>query len=320
MFPLSGRLIRLSEVQPVEVEWLWKPYVPLGKLTIIEGDPGVGKSFLTLAIASAGSRGNALPGDNHGEPFTSLILTAEDGLADTLRPRVDRMGADPSKIVVLDELVMLDEPGLARIDEATIETGAKLVVIDPLVAYIGSGTDIHRANETRAQLAPLANLAERQNVAICVVRHLAKGRTKAIYAGLGSIDFIAAVRSALLVGFDPSDEKTRVMAHTKANLAPRGASQAFTVDTTGTFMWAGESELTAQDLLSLPSVPTARDDASEFLLDLLTDGPVRATEVYRLATERGISGRTLQRAKKSVGVRSQRVGIGAGSYSEWHLP
>jgi len=196
--------------------------IPLGKLTIIEGDPGVGKSFLTLAIASAGSRGQPLPGHaNGGGLFTSLILTAEDGLADTLRPRVDRMGADPHGIVVLDELVMLDEPGLARIDEAITETRAKLVVIDPLVAFIGSGVDIHRANETRAHLAPLANLAETHNVAICVVRHLAKGRTKAIYAGLGSIDFIAAVRSALLVGFDPSNDQTRVMAHTPKRISPQ---------------------------------------------------------------------------------------------------
>ena len=322
-YPLSGGLTRLSEVEPVEVDWLWEPYIPLGKLTLLEGDPGLGKSWLSLAIASALSLGSALPEGEPSEPRISLLLSAEDGPADTLRPRVDGLGGDPERIVFMDELISLDEEGLPRLEEAIHETGADFVVIDPLVAFVGPSVDIHRANETRSKLAPLALIAERQSCAICLLRHLTKGNTRALYRGLGSIDFTAAARSVLLVAADP-DEPTfdRVIAHIKSNLAPVGVSLSFSLRPGVGFSWTGTSDLTGDELLSAAFVPSLRprEIAKAFLRAQLANGPQPSTVVQQVAAFEGISERTLDRAKAEAGVNSERIGFGDEGEWLWSLP
>jgi archaellum biogenesis ATPase FlaH len=236
--------VKVSDVEREEVSWLWKDRIPRGKLTIIEGDPGEGKSFLSQAIATAITRGFGLPGEEKREPETVLIMSAEDGLADTIRPRLEDMGADVSKVVALRGLT--DEEGKERpltladldvIEEAVVEHQPALVIVDPIIAYV-AGKDTHKANEVRSLLAPLAALAEKHKTAILAIRHLNKGTGKASYRGQGSIDFLAACRSAFLVGEDPENPGQKVFCHIKANLGPKTPSLTYTIND-GRFQWGG---------------------------------------------------------------------------------
>ncbi len=190
----------LADVTPEPVTFLWPPYVPLCKLTLLEGDPGQGKSWLTMAVAASGSLGAGLPGMPAFAAFRSLIFTAEDGLADTLRPRLDTFTADPHLVYAHDRTVHLDTAeGLAELEREIVGRQPRLVIIDPIMAYVRSQTDVYRANEVRAVLASLAKLASQHGCAILAVRHINKAKgNRAIYAGQGSIDFTAAARSVLL--------------------------------------------------------------------------------------------------------------------------
>ena len=265
----------MSDVESVKVEWVWHPYIPRGKLTLLEGDPGQGKSWITLAISTALSLGDGLPGqDIKTRPGRVLILTAEDGLGDTVRPRLDAMGADVTHIYAYKEVDAFDAAGLDRLEHEADELRPDLIVVDPIVAYIGASVDIHRANETRAVLARLASIAERTRSGIVAVRHLNKASGgKAIYRGLGSIDFTAAVRSVLLVGQDPEDTTSGAGAvvHIKSNLAPTGGSLGYRLSPPDGFTWTGPSSLTADELLGTSDGDGGSVD--EFLLGELADGP-----------------------------------------------
>jgi putative DNA primase/helicase len=204
--PMKKKLgvLLMSNIKPETVEWLWERRIPLGKVTLIEGDPGIGKSFVTLAIGTAVSLGRGLPEQPGGAPARVLLLSAEDGLADTIRPRLDAMGADCGMILAIARRITLDLPGCLELDQVLMNEKPRLVVIDPLFAYTGATVDIHRANEVRDIMARLAALAARHHCAIVCIRHLTKaGQERSIYRGLGSIDLTAACRSVLLVGADP---------------------------------------------------------------------------------------------------------------------
>jgi hypothetical protein len=217
------KLICLADVVPEHVDFLWHPYIPKGKLTLIEGDPGVGKSWLICAIATATAAGDGPSGWVQDVPGNVLMLSVEDGLADTIRPRLDAMRANVKRIFALQGALILNDSGLLRLESEIIDYRPTLVAIDPLVAYLGAGVDLHRANETRAVMSRLAILAEKYHCAIVAVRHLTKGgKDKAIYRGIGSIDFTAACRSVLLVGSDPDDTSRRAVVHIKSNLSEKG--------------------------------------------------------------------------------------------------
>jgi RecA-family ATPase len=332
-------VVTLSTVLPESVVWLWEPYIPRRKLTMVEGDPGMGKTWLMLQITAAISQGYGLPGregtpqGKQGDGQPVLYLSAEDGLADTLRPRLDAAGADCTKIHALlgwraHEGETVTTGSITLADVAVIQTAIAtyrpaLVIIDPLQAYLGAKTDMYRANEVRPLLAALVLLAEQYDCAIVCVRHLSKAlQPRAIYRGLGSIDFTAAARSVILVGEEPSAEgagggtnasgaERRVLAHSKSSLAPKGASLVFELRD-GQFSWRGQSPVTADDMAK-GLQPRARRDAEvqkaeAWLSAYLRPGPRLAHEGYTTALALGISTRTLMRAKKALGVYSKKAG------------
>ena len=196
------KMIRMSEIQSQEIEWLWYPFIPYGKLTIIQGDPGDGKTTMVLNLAAKLSKGEALDENMKvTEPVNVIYQTAEDGLADTVKPRLELAGADCERIIVIDEsdksLSMVDE----RLEEAIVRTGARLLILDPIQAYLGGGMDMNRANEARDMTKKLGALAEKTKCAIILIGHMNKASgNKAAYRGMGSIDFFAVARSVLLVG------------------------------------------------------------------------------------------------------------------------
>lgn len=229
------QIIKLSEIQSQEVAWLWYPFIPYGKLTIVQGDPGDGKTTFVLNIAAKLSRGEGLDSEmNAQEPLNVIYQSAEDGLADTVKPRLESAGAVCENISVIDEriksLSMVDE----WLEEAVIRTKARLLILDPIQAYLGGNMDMNRANETRDMTKKLAALAEKYQCAIVLVGHMNKAAgNKAAYRGMGSIDFFAVARSVLLVGRVEGEANVRAVVQIKNNLAVFGHPKAFELSEEG---------------------------------------------------------------------------------------
>ena len=296
------KLISLEDVAVEPVRWLWYPYIPLGKLTILHGDPAEGKTTLALWIAAACSRGQALPGGENSEPLTVLYQTAEDGLGDTIKPRLLESQADLQKIYTIDEtdfpLSMLDH----RIGEAIEKTHAQLMILDPLQAYLGEKVDMNRANEVRNVMKGLTKVASQTGCAIVLVGHLNKSQTaNSAQRGLGSMDFRAAARSVLLVGRLKNDRDVRVMVHDKSSLAPEGNTRAFSLEN-GTLHWQkGYENLTADELLSGAARGNKVALAEDLIREQLAGGqPVLANEIFQMAKDAGISRRTVEMAKRNM--------------------
>lgn len=331
--PRRAVIKRLADVEREQVSWLWRGRIARGKIAILEGDPEVGKSYVSLALATAVTLGTGLPGEDRQDPGSVLFLTAEDGLGDTIRPRAEDMGADLQRIYCLTATT--DDNGtekhfsladdLHALEDILVFGAISLVVIDPINAYLGS-IDTNRDSALRNVLTPLAALAEKYKVAVVVIRHLTKGsRERAIYRGQGSIAYVAAARTALLVAKNPNDESERVIVCIKNNLAEHPTAMAFEI-TNGAFRWKGESKLTAEDLLATPSGSggaSAVDEAQEFLREALVDGSRSVKEVEKEANSLGISRATLRRASKSLGIVASRIGEagkqGGGAWL-WRLP
>ena len=312
------KLISMSEIETEEVKWLWYPYIPLGKLTILQGDPGDGKTSFVLAVIAALTRGEALPEcEEASEPMNVIYQTAEDGLADTIKPRLETAGADCSRVLVIDEssreLTLCDQ----RLEQAVRETGAKLIVLDPIQAYLGSGVDMHRANEVRPVMKKIAAMAERTQCAVILIGHMNKAQgMKSGYRGLGSIDFRAAARSVLVVGRLKENERIRVVAQDKNSLSPEGASIAFELHPEYGFQWKGVCEATVDDVLSGSGKVYTKTMQMEETLRQLLRQPLPAEEVVQHAKSMGVSKRTLDIAKKNVGVISEK----RGEQWYWKLP
>jgi hypothetical protein len=310
----KSRLIRMSDIETEQVKWLWYPFIPYGKITIIQGDPGEGKTSFVLAMIALLTTGKPLPEEKAvAEPIRVIYQSAEDGLADTIKPRLEMSGADCSRVLVIDEsdkeLTLCDE----RLEQAVQETGAKLIVLDPLQAYLGDNVDMHRANEVRPVFKRLCAMADRTGCAIILIGHMNKAQgLKSSYRGLGSIDFRAAARSVLLVGRLKSDPTVSVVAHDKSSLAPEGKSIAFSLNAEDGFQWIGYCDVSVDDVLSgTGSVQTKTAQMEDELRRMLIK-PVPAEEVFRRAAELGISERTVNIAKKNVGVVTEKVG------NRWH--
>lgn len=219
------RITYYNAVSSKEVDWLWYPYIPYGKITILQGDPGEGKSTMMMQLAALITTGKAMP-DGSGDkiPGNVIYQAAEDGIEDTIKPRLEAAGADCSRIAFLEqpdeEPILLNDTRLAQAIEGT---QAKLLVIDPLQAYLRMDSEMQRTNSVRSVLTNLAKVAERTGCAVVLIGHMNKSnRTKGIYRGLGSIDIAAVARSILLVGRDRNIPHYRVMLQIKNNLAPEG--------------------------------------------------------------------------------------------------
>lgn len=304
------QMIKMSEVQSQEVSWLWYPFIPYGKLTIIQGDPGDGKTTLVLNIAAKLSKGEGLECEMKlSEPLNIIYQTAEDGLADTVKPRLELAGADCERISVIDEsiksLSMIDE----RLEEAVIKAKAKMLILDPIQAYLGGGMDMNRANEARDMTKKLAALAEKYKCAIVLVGHMNKAAgNKAAYRGMGPIDFFAVARSVLLVGRVEGEANIRAVVQIKNNLAMFGHPKAFELSGNG-FRWLGDYEITADEVLGgIAPKANKMEQAKRLLRELAeTNHAMQSNEIVNLADEQGISKRTLENAKKELGIRAKKI-------------
>lgn len=303
------KLIQMSQVEVEQIQWVWYPYIPYGKITVVQGDPGEGKTTFVLALIALLTKGEPLPEkENCAAPINVIYQTAEDGLADTIKPRLLSVGADCERVLVIDEnemeLTLSDE----RLEQAIKKTDAKVIVLDPIQAYLGGDVDMHRANEIRPIMKRLALLAERTGCAVILIGHMNKmGGAKSAYRGLGSIDIRAAVRSVLVVGRVRDEPTLRIVAHDKSNLAPEEKSIAFALDPDTGFAWKGYCETTVDELLcGNGSLLNKTAQAENLLRDLLSDDEMASEEITALAKEMGISNRTLKIAKQNLGVKSIR--------------
>ena len=304
------KMIHLSEIESQQIKWLWYPFIPYGKLSIVQGDPGDGKSTLILNIAAKLSMGECIDENmNITEPVNVIYQTAEDGLADTVKPRLEAANADCSRISIIDEsdksVSMTDD----RIEEAIKRENAKLCIFDPIQAYLGGDTDMNRANEAREMTKKLGSIAERTGCAIVLIGHMNKGSgAKAAYRGMGSIDFFAVARSVLLVGRVEGEANIRAVVQIKNNLAAFGHPKAFELSEDG-FHWLGDYEITADEVLG-GVAPKANklEQAKRLLRELAeTNNAMQSNEIFNLAEGQGISRRTLENAKKELGIRAKRI-------------
>lgn len=303
--PETVKIIRMSDVELTPVEWLWKPYLPFGKLSVLQGNPGEGKTYFAMHLAAACTNGKLLPNMERMEPFNVIYQTAEDGLGDTVKPRLIEAGADLDRVLVIDDsdvqLTLSDE----RIEKAIIENNARLVIIDPIQAYLSADVDMNRANEVRPIFMRLGQVAQRTGCAILLIGHLNKAAgMQSLQRGLGSIDIAAAVRSVMFIGKLKHDPTMRILTHEKSSLAPPGVSLAFSLGDEGGFRWVGEYDITADEMLSgiEPQRETKTQQAKDLICTLLAGGKqVLSEDIDKAALERGIPGRTVRDAKRELG-------------------
>ena len=303
--PETVKIIRMSDVELTPVDWLWKPYLPFGKLSVLQGNPGEGKTYFAMHLAAACTNGKLLPNMERMEPFNVIYQTAEDGLGDTVKPRLIEAGADLNRVLVIDDsdvqLTLSDE----RIEKAIVENNARLVIIDPIQAYLGADVDMNRANEVRPIFMRLGQVAQRTGCAILLIGHLNKAAgMQSLQRGLGSIDIAAAVRSVMFIGKLKHDPTMRILTHEKSSLAPPGASLAFSLGDEGGFRWVGEYDITADEMLSgiEPQRETKTQQAKDLICTLLAGGKqVLSEDIDKAALERGIPGRTVRDAKRELG-------------------
>ncbi|MCI0702876.1 MAG: AAA family ATPase [Planctomycetia bacterium] len=316
--PLPARAC--SEIAPASIQWLWKPWLARGKLSILDGDPGTGKSFFTIDLAARISRAGPLPdGQLLERPLSTLLMSAEDDAADTIRPRAGAAGADLARVIVAaspgtsDPLPQFPDciPELSRI---IYEHGAELLVIDPMMSFFPPRVCTNSDQRVRQALGPLTALASETGCAILLVRHLSKtSGPSAVYRGSGSIGIVGAARTGLLLSRHPDDPDLRVLAMTKTNVGPLARSLGFRLSTSETgpaLQWVGRVDLTADELCgssaSQEIARRPRERAAEFLRLELANGPRAVVELEQLAAERGIGWRTIVRAKEELTIKSEQ--------------
>jgi hypothetical protein len=333
-----GQLAR--DIEPEHVTWLWRGRLAIGKVSIIDGDPGLGKSTKTLDIGARISRGAPLPGSvMPSRPRGVVILSAEDGAADTIVPRLNAAQADLNRVFIMTGVRALDGADdavalprdLAAVEQAITHIDAALLIVDPLMAYLGADTNAHRDQDVRRALAPLATMLDRTGCAGLLIRHLNKAQAgSALYRGGGSIGIIGAARFGLLVAKDPDDEDARILAPTKCNIGPHPPALRFRLESlpgTDVAKVVWDSAPVTFDAAGLLAAAAGDDEersalgeACDWLGQLLALEPRPVADVLRDARRDGHAERTVKRAKLRLGVQSSREGFGPGSHVLWFLP
>ena len=347
---VSATFVSLADVVAEKVTWLWPGRLPLGKLVLLEGDPGVGKSTVSVDLAARTSTGGVMPdGFALERPTAVIIMSAEDGLADTIKPRLQAAAGDPRLVDAFTEVTETDRgvtttrppslPGdLGLLEERVRVTGARLVIVDVLAAYLSGKVDTHKDSDVRRALHQLAAMAERTGACVVCLRHLTKaGGTKAVLRGVGSVGISGQARAVLLVvPYPDPDDGRLVLAVAKCNLAPLAPSLAFRLEDVTSHgcaivAWGAPVGMTADQLLAASDsqqqpdddgAKGARDEAKDFLRQLLADGDRWSVDIFTEAKDQRIAEKTLKRAKADIGVTSyQRPGVGGDPDRwYWHLP
>lgn len=302
---------KLSDIKPRKVDWFWEPFIPSEMITILEGDPGSGKSFISMHLAAEVSRGGRLPGGKKIKQGKVLYISSEDDPQYTTRPRIDAMGGDASFIHVLTGYLQFDEDGFAVLEEELGKVEPELIIIDPWVSFVPTTTKITDSNAVRQILGKLGLLARDYGCAILVIRHLVKTKHEnAMYQGGGTMDLIAYARSALRVGKHPNKPDASVMAHLKHNVGPKGDSWEYCLSAplskggVPSLKFIGNVDVSVEQLSNAGGGESPSAIAEGFLRRELADGPKPSADLKRTAEDEGISARTLERAKKSLGVLS----------------
>ena len=308
---ITSKIQYYSSITSQEMEWLWYPYIPYGRITVIQGDPGEGKTTFVLQVAARLSTGQPLPEcETASQPHNVIYQSTEDGIADTVKPRLIAAGADCERIAFIDDtsypLTLDDE----RLEHAISECNARLLVLDPLQAFIGTDSDMHRANGMRPLMQKLAGVAERTRCAVIIIGHMNKATgSKGLYRSLGSIDITAAARSVLLIGRIKDEPLIRIMTQLKNNLAPEGRSVAFEMVSSGGIRWIGYYDISADDLLSggNRTDDSKLEQARALLREALVNKPLPCAEGYALCKRNGISKRTTETAKQLENIKSVKM-------------
>ncbi|MEQ9096035.1 MAG: AAA family ATPase [Phycisphaerales bacterium] len=326
-------VLNMADVEATPISWLWTGRVAVGRITIMAGHPGCGKSMVTADMAARVSTGTAWPDGMPCPRGRVLLLSAEDDPSDTIKPRLVAAGADCARVDVLTASTFRDKERVVTLADVDIIEAAlrqhddyRLLVVDPIGSYMGAGVDSHKDNETRAVLAPIAAIARPLGVAVLVVAHTRKGRSdRADDAVLGSRAFTGLARCVLHLAEDPYDKARKLLLPGKNNLAKPPAGLAFTIEgDPPACSWSPEPvHMTADDLLDLSNnagASSAHDEAEAWLIDVLSAGPTSAKNVQERAKADGIAMRTLHRAKRTLNVQSTRLGYNEGAAWVWTLP
>jgi hypothetical protein len=340
----GGVLVTLADVAAERVGWLWPGRLPAGKLVTLDGDPALGKSTLAITFAAHVSTGRAWPDGTPCPVGDVVVLSAEDGMADTIRPRLDAAVGDPTRVHCLTGVRTVAEDGeittrpptladVVAIREVIQRTGALLLVVDVLMAYLPGKVDSHRDQDVRAVLHRVAEVAETTGCTVLLLRHLNKsGAGSPMYRGGGSIGIVGAARAGYIVAPDPDDDtgQVRVLACVKSNLAEQPPSLSYRLESApgshvARVVWGEASQHSAADLLRTGDPQedrTERDAAKEWLTGYLTDcgGEAPAKDVKKSCRSAGFSERTVDRARERAHVTTGRTGFGKGAVYVWRLP
>ena len=298
-----------STVKERAVKWFWYPYIPYSKITLVQGDPGDGKSTLMIRLAAALTTGVELPdGQKIEKPENVIYQCSEDSVNDTIKPRLLEAGADCSKVAFIED----EEMGLSLVDErierAVRETNAKLIIFDPIQSFIPLDCDMQSASKMRAVMRKISKIAETYECAIVMIGHLNKSSSgKKLYRGLGSIDIAAIARSVLMITRDEKNPEIRYMYPVKSSLAPEGRAISFLMDSENGFHWIGKCVLPQNEKERCPSQTISKKEkAKEVLKVILSDGMVKSSDILARMETLGISARTVRTAQKELGVISRR--------------
>ena len=299
-----------SSVEPKEVEWLWYPYIPYGKLTILQGDPGEGKSTVMLNLIATVTNGGVLPdGTVFDRPHLVIYQCTEDNAADTIKPRLLTAGAVCEKIAYIldeDEKLTLDD---SRIEDTLVRTGARLIVFDPIQSFLPQDSDMQNIGRMRSLLKKLCTVAEKHRCAVVLIGHMNKGgANNQLYRGLGSIDIAAIARSVLMIVRDRENPELRYLFQIKSSLAPEGRPVSFLMNREQGFVWQEVCDLSIQDVIQneLVSDNGKRSQAAVLLMELLTEQDMPSSEVFAELEKQGISRRTVQKAKKDAHIKAYK--------------